>query len=118
MEVTTQPGPFAPSDFQTGLFECCDDCGTCAYGCCCLTCLGCTIASNMGECCLCGLGMPIRSVYRTKYNIKGSMCKDFMIGGSSRGSSESHENLYTAEDQTKLRFSSFLFFINRIVLKV
>uniref|UniRef100_A0AAZ1XSE3 Placenta associated 8, tandem duplicate 1 n=1 Tax=Oreochromis aureus TaxID=47969 RepID=A0AAZ1XSE3_OREAU len=45
----------------------------------CFCCLGCSIASDMGECCLCGLGMPIRSVYRTKYNIKGSMCNDYMV---------------------------------------
>ncbi|KAF5893889.1 protein SREK1IP1, partial [Clarias magur] len=27
------------------------------------------VRSHMGECCLCGLGMPMRSVYRTKYNL-------------------------------------------------
>ncbi|KAI5620106.1 placenta-specific 8, partial [Silurus asotus] len=79
MEVTSQPKAFAPSEFQTGLFECCDDCGICMCGYFCLSCLGCSIAKDMGECCLCGLGMSMRSVYRTKYNIKGSMCKDFMI---------------------------------------
>lgn len=42
------------------------------YGFFCYYCLGCSIASDMDECCLCGLGMPIRSVYRTKYNIKVS----------------------------------------------
>lgn len=36
----------------------------------CPLCVGCSTASDMDECCLCGLGMPIRSVYRTKYNIK------------------------------------------------
>ncbi|KAK1800651.1 hypothetical protein P4O66_005852 [Electrophorus voltai] len=79
MEVTTQPGPYAPSNFQTGLLDCCEDCSTCVYGFLCLPCLGCTIASRMEECCLCGLGMPMRSVYRTKYNIKGSLCKDYMV---------------------------------------
>lgn len=97
MAVTTQPGKFQPSNFQTGLFECCDDCGVCEhtlspfrnpfkcsrllltrfylsrsgwYTLLCPLCVGCSIASDMDECCLCGLGMPIRSVYRTKYNIK------------------------------------------------
>ncbi|XP_060752130.1 placenta associated 8, tandem duplicate 2 [Tachysurus vachellii] len=79
MAVTSQPGSFSPSDFQTNLFDCCSDCSTCLCGYFCLPCLGCSIASDMGECCLCGLGMPIRSVYRTKYNIKGSMCNDYMI---------------------------------------
>ncbi|KAM9455478.1 placenta-specific gene 8 protein-like [Clarias gariepinus] len=79
MEVTSQPRAFAPSDFQTGLCECCDDFSVCLCGTFCIPCLGCSIASDMGECCLCGLGMPIRSVYRTKYNITGSMCNDFMV---------------------------------------
>lgn len=35
--------------------------------------MGCSIASDMNECCLCGLGMPMRSVYRTKYNIQVSI---------------------------------------------
>lgn len=39
----------------------------------CLLCLGCSIASDMDECCLCGAQMPMRSVYRTKYNINVSL---------------------------------------------
>ncbi|KAK5879164.1 hypothetical protein CesoFtcFv8_024493 [Champsocephalus esox] len=73
MAVTNQPGRYAPSDFQTGLCDFCDDCGTCCYGLFCYMCLGCSIASDMDECCLCGLHMSIRSVYRTKYNINGSL---------------------------------------------
>ncbi|XP_035524025.1 placenta-specific gene 8 protein-like [Morone saxatilis] len=79
MAVTNQPSGYQPSEFQTGLCDFCDDCGTCCYGLCCYPCLGCSIASDMDECCLCGLGMPIRSVYRTKYNIQGSLCNDFMV---------------------------------------
>ncbi|XP_062268285.1 placenta associated 8, tandem duplicate 2 [Platichthys flesus] len=79
MAVTSQPGTFQPSDFQTGVCDCCDDCKTCICGLCCYICLGCSIADDMNECCLCGLGMPIRSVYRTRYNIRGSMCNDFMM---------------------------------------
>ncbi|KAK2888007.1 hypothetical protein Q8A73_019455 [Channa argus] len=70
MAVTNQPGPYQPSDFQTGLCDCCDDIGTCCFGLWCYPCLGCSIASAMDECCLCGLGVPIRAVYRTKYNIR------------------------------------------------
>ncbi|XP_018952827.1 placenta associated 8, tandem duplicate 2 [Cyprinus carpio] len=80
MEVTSQPAAFAPRDFHTGLMSCCEDTSVCCYGYFCLPCLGCSIASEMNECCLCGLGMPIRSVYRTKYNIPGSMCTDFFVG--------------------------------------
>uniref|UniRef100_A0A671P2Z5 Placenta associated 8, tandem duplicate 1 n=1 Tax=Sinocyclocheilus anshuiensis TaxID=1608454 RepID=A0A671P2Z5_9TELE len=73
MEVTSQPAAFEPRDFHTGLMSCCDDMGVCCCGFFCLPCLGCSIASEMNECCLCGLGMPIRSVYRTKYNIPVSI---------------------------------------------
>ncbi|XP_059401211.1 placenta-specific gene 8 protein-like [Carassius carassius] len=79
MEVTSQPAAFEPRDFHTGLMSCCDDMGVCCCGFFCLACLGCSIASDMNECCCCGLGMPIRSVYRTKYNIPGSMCNDWMV---------------------------------------
>ncbi|KAK0136336.1 Placenta-specific gene 8 protein [Merluccius polli] len=78
MAVTNQPGPYAPSEFQTGILNCASDCSTCCYGLWCYPCLGCSIASDMDECCLCGLQMAIRSVYRTKYNINGSLCSDFM----------------------------------------
>ncbi|TMS08780.1 Placenta-specific gene 8 protein [Larimichthys crocea] len=73
MAVTNQPGRFQPSDFQTGLCDFCDDCGTCFYGLCCYACLGCTVARDMDECCLCGLSVAIRSVYRTRYNINDSV---------------------------------------------
>ncbi|XP_035247757.1 placenta-specific gene 8 protein-like [Anguilla anguilla] len=78
MAVTHQPGSSAASDFQTGLCSVGDDCGTCCYGLCCFPCMCCSIASDMDECCLCGLNMAIRSVYRTKYNIKGSLCNDWL----------------------------------------
>ncbi|XP_042251761.1 placenta-specific gene 8 protein-like [Thunnus maccoyii] len=78
MAVTNQPGRFEPSDFQTSLFDFCGDFGTCCYGLWCYPCLTCSVASDMGECCLCGMGMTIRSVYRTRYNIEGSLLTDFM----------------------------------------
>ncbi|XP_067253260.1 placenta-specific gene 8 protein-like [Chanodichthys erythropterus] len=79
MEVTSQPAAFEPQDFHTDLMGCCEDVSVCCCGLFCLPCLGCSIASDMNECCLCGLGMPIRSVYRTKYNIQGSMCNDWLV---------------------------------------
>ncbi|XP_075885687.1 placenta-specific gene 8 protein-like [Nelusetta ayraudi] len=78
MAVTNQPGRFQPSEFQSGLCSCCDDCSVCLCGTFCLPCLGCSIASDMDECCLCGTQLAIRSVYRTRYNIEGSLCNDFM----------------------------------------
>ncbi|KAG7499098.1 hypothetical protein JOB18_028710 [Solea senegalensis] len=77
--VTVQPGKYQPSEFQTSLCNVCSDCSTCCYGFWCFPCLGCSIASAMDECCMCGNTMAMRSVYRTKYNIKGSMCNDFMV---------------------------------------
>ncbi|XP_053107706.1 placenta-specific gene 8 protein-like [Hemicordylus capensis] len=62
--------------WQTGLFDCCDDCGVCCCGIFCYECLGCEVAGNMGECCLCGTGMAMRAVYRTKYGIPGSLVND------------------------------------------
>ncbi|KAJ7987012.1 hypothetical protein DPEC_G00334350 [Dallia pectoralis] len=75
--ITSQPTSYAPSDFQTGLCDVCSDCGTCCYGWWCFPCMTCSIASEMDECCLCGATMAMRSVYRTRYNIKGSLCKDY-----------------------------------------
>ncbi|XP_076020363.1 placenta associated 8, tandem duplicate 2 [Genypterus blacodes] len=78
MAVTNQPRPFAPSEFQTGLCDFCSDCGTCCYGLCCYPCMACSIAGDMDECCLCGFTVTMRSVYRTKYNINGTLCGDYM----------------------------------------
>ncbi|XP_004703462.1 placenta-specific gene 8 protein-like [Echinops telfairi] len=80
--VTTQPrygaGGMAVSDWQTGVFDCCDDMGICLCGTFCPLCLSCQIASDMDECCLCGASVAMRTLYRTRYNIQGSICNDFM----------------------------------------
>uniref|UniRef100_A0A8D2N8Y9 Uncharacterized protein n=1 Tax=Zonotrichia albicollis TaxID=44394 RepID=A0A8D2N8Y9_ZONAL len=31
----------------------------------------------MGECCLCGSSVAMRTLYRTRYNISGSILRDF-----------------------------------------
>ncbi|KAK0144371.1 Placenta-specific gene 8 protein [Merluccius polli] len=77
MPVTSQPASYAPSEFQTGLYDCFGDCSTCCYGFFCFPCLSCSVANAMDECCLCGCNVAIRGVYRTKYNLQGSLCKDF-----------------------------------------
>uniref|UniRef100_A0A8V0XII3 PLAC8 like 2 n=1 Tax=Gallus gallus TaxID=9031 RepID=A0A8V0XII3_CHICK len=51
-------------------------------GCCglfCFPCLACTVAGDMNECCLCGTSVAMRTMYRTRYNIPGSICSDFCI---------------------------------------
>ncbi|XP_062837646.1 placenta-specific gene 8 protein isoform X2 [Anolis carolinensis] len=63
--------------WQTGLCDCCSDCGVLCCGMFCYMCLGCQVAADMNECCLCGTSMALRSVYRTRYRIPGSLCDDF-----------------------------------------
>ncbi|NXS13229.1 PLAC8 protein, partial [Neodrepanis coruscans] len=69
--IVTQP-QFAvvqqPSEWQTGLLDCCSDCSVCLCGTFCSTCLGCQVASDMGECCLAGYSVALRTLYRTRYN--------------------------------------------------
>ncbi|XP_035181754.1 placenta-specific gene 8 protein-like [Oxyura jamaicensis] len=79
--VTTQPwgSAAAPqrSEWQTGLLDCCSDCGVCICGAFCFPCLGCQVAGDMDECCLCGITVAMRTLYRTRYNIPGSIMGDF-----------------------------------------
>ncbi|XP_060103382.1 placenta-specific gene 8 protein-like [Heteronotia binoei] len=84
--IVTQPQPqvqqvvvIQPQQPQwlTGLCDCCTDCGVCLCGTFCFHCLGCQVAADMNECCCCGTTMAMRSVYRTKYHIPGSLCDDF-----------------------------------------
>ncbi|XP_050976241.1 placenta-specific gene 8 protein-like [Labeo rohita] len=79
MALTSQPDACAPKDFHSDLMSCCDDMSVCTYGYFCLPCLGYSIANDMNECFCCGLCWPIRSVYRTKYNIQGSMLNDCCV---------------------------------------
>ncbi|XP_054996627.1 placenta-specific gene 8 protein-like [Sorex araneus] len=81
--IVTQPGfgmgaPMS-SDWQTGAFDCCSDMGVCLCGTFCALCLSCQIASDMNECCLCGASVAMRTLYRTRYGIPGSICNDFLM---------------------------------------
>ncbi|CAN0480417.1 unnamed protein product [Rangifer tarandus platyrhynchus] len=80
--VVSQPGygsvVSASSDWQTGTFDCFDDIGICLCGAFCPLCLSCQIASDMNEFCLCGSSVAMRTMYRTRYGIPGSICKDFL----------------------------------------
>ncbi|XP_004472731.1 placenta-specific gene 8 protein [Dasypus novemcinctus] len=83
--VVTQPGygtgGVAVNDWQTGVFDCCANIGVCLCGMFCPLCLSCQIASDMNECCLCGASVAMRTLYRTRYGIQGSICNDFMCLG-------------------------------------
>ncbi|XP_063166160.1 placenta-specific gene 8 protein-like isoform X2 [Candoia aspera] len=63
--------------WQTGVCDCCSDCGVLCCGLFCVPCLSCQVASDMSECCCCGASVAMRSVYRTKYQIPGSICGDW-----------------------------------------
>ncbi|XP_072480122.1 placenta-specific gene 8 protein [Notamacropus eugenii] len=79
--IVTQPqrGNYPQgSNWHTGLLDCCSDCGVCLCGIFCTLCLSCQVASDMNECCLCGSSVAMRTLYRTRYGIPGSICNDFM----------------------------------------
>ncbi|XP_051470872.1 placenta-specific gene 8 protein-like [Apus apus] len=79
--ITVQPQfSTAPpvGQWQTGLMDCCSDCGICLCGTFCFYCLSCQVAGDMDECCLCGSSVAMRTLYRTKYNIPGSIMDDYM----------------------------------------
>ncbi|XP_039206776.1 placenta-specific gene 8 protein-like [Crotalus tigris] len=67
--------------WQTDLCDCCSECDICLCGLFCFPCLACQVAANMDECCCCGASVTMRAVYRTKYNIPGSICGDTCIVG-------------------------------------
>ncbi|KAM9263552.1 placenta-specific gene 8 protein-like isoform 1-T2 [Cariama cristata] len=69
----------ASSKWQTGLMDCCTDCDIFCCGMFCFPCLACQVAGDMGECCLCGTSVAMRTLYRTRYNITGSICSDFCV---------------------------------------
>ncbi|XP_034066262.1 cornifelin homolog B-like [Gymnodraco acuticeps] len=85
------------TDWNTGLFDCCEDTSTCCYGFLCCPCLACTVSGRFGENrCLplcdmltpaitaaCGLplcvppaALALRVGIRHRYGIKGSLCND------------------------------------------
>ncbi|KFQ91373.1 Placenta-specific 8, partial [Nipponia nippon] len=77
--VTVQPQfSVAPraGEWQSGLLDCCSDFGVCICGTFCFICLGCQVARDMDEFCLCGPSVAMRTLYRTRYNIPGSILGD------------------------------------------
>ncbi|XP_013869717.1 placenta-specific gene 8 protein [Austrofundulus limnaeus] len=88
------------TDWDSGLCECFEDPNTCCYGFWCGPCLAGTVSRRFGEnhclplCDICGIflstyfcspmfvppaALSLRVAMRTKYGIKGSMCKDIAI---------------------------------------
>ncbi|KAI5933231.1 Placenta-specific gene 8 protein [Manis javanica] len=80
--VVTQPMSGSmpqTSNWQTGMCDCFSDCGVCLCGTFCFLCLACQVAADMNECCLCGTSVAMRTLYRTRYGIPGSICDDFLV---------------------------------------
>ncbi|XP_019730778.1 cornifelin homolog B-like [Hippocampus comes] len=92
--MASQP---ALTDWNTDLFDCCESASTCCYGFWCCPCLACTVAGRYGEnrclplcdiispavCVICEIplfvppaALSLRANMRSKYGIKGSLCKD------------------------------------------
>ncbi|XP_041843053.1 cornifelin homolog [Melanotaenia boesemani] len=71
------------SDWSTDVCDCCDDCGICLCGTFIPCILGCKVAQDSGECCclpfLPGVSIALRTSIRSKYNISGSVCDDWVI---------------------------------------
>ncbi|XP_074490997.1 uncharacterized protein LOC141767516 [Sebastes fasciatus] len=86
--------------WNSGLFDCFEDCATCCYGYWCCPCLACTVSERFGEnrclplCDICtpaitaAFGVPLfvppaavslRAAMRNRYGIEGSICEDIAI---------------------------------------
>ncbi|XP_076999092.1 placenta-specific gene 8 protein [Tamandua tetradactyla] len=80
--IVTQPGGSVvpqTSNWQTSACDCFSDFGVCLCGTFCFMCLACQIASDLNECCLCGATVAMRTLYRTRYGIPGSICDDYVM---------------------------------------
>ncbi|KAI0230663.1 Cornifelin-like protein B [Lamellibrachia satsuma] len=65
-------------EWNSGVFSCCSDCGSCLFGLCCLHCLMCSVSSRLDEHCLagyCGL-VALRTKLRLMNGIEGGVCSD------------------------------------------
>ncbi|XP_075854759.1 placenta-specific gene 8 protein-like [Microcebus murinus] len=80
--VYCQPGyvsrSVALSDWQSAPWDCCDDMKTCLCGTFCPCVLAAMVAEDLDEFCLCGGNLAIRTLYRTRYGIPGSLCGDWL----------------------------------------
>lgn len=90
--VTSQPGTTVVvqqtqvlRDWNSGVFSCLDDIGSCLMGWCCPCIQLCNISSRMGEgflygCCCSEIApFTLRAKLRTEQHIQGSLCNDALL---------------------------------------
>ncbi|GFO35663.1 placenta-specific gene 8 protein-like [Plakobranchus ocellatus] len=82
--VVQQPIVQSKRGWNTGVFDCCDDCGICLFASFCGLCFLCQLSSDMDEsiCVACCVPTPVlvlRTKWRTQNNIEGSICDDCLM---------------------------------------
>ncbi|KAI0230664.1 Placenta-specific gene 8 protein [Lamellibrachia satsuma] len=65
-------------EWNSGVFGCCSDCGSCICGLLCLPCLVCNVSSRLNEHCLAGYCslVALRTKLRLMGGIQGGVCND------------------------------------------
>ncbi|XP_075999856.1 plac8 onzin related protein 6 [Genypterus blacodes] len=89
--ILTSPLNLKIDMWTSGIFNCCDDMGTCCFGFWCPCCQACQLSSDFGECmCMpmvdmvsCGMvpayALALRSSMRERYHLQGSIFDDCCI---------------------------------------
>ncbi|CAN9513777.1 unnamed protein product [Ophioblennius macclurei] len=85
--ISSQPQAYnvssGPSDWNSNLCDCCEDCGVCLCAALIPCVLACKVAQDHGEsCCLpClpGAMIALRTSIRQRYNIDGTVCGDWAV---------------------------------------
>ncbi|KFZ63007.1 Placenta-specific 8, partial [Podiceps cristatus] len=77
--ITVQPQfSAAPQAGEWQRRGCCSDFSVCICGAFCFICLGCQVAGDMNEFCLCGPSVAMRTLYRMSLALQGSILSDFV----------------------------------------
>ncbi|NP_001086327.1 cornifelin homolog B [Xenopus laevis] len=70
------------SQWNSDVFDCCEDMGTCLCGTFVPCILACKVSKDYGECCclpcLFGSVLAVRTGIRERYHIEGSICNDWV----------------------------------------
>ncbi|CAL8100079.1 unnamed protein product [Calicophoron daubneyi] len=83
--ITNQPTKYtARRDWKDGLFDCSNDCHTCACVTFCYPCYMCQMYKRYGQCCGTPMaiifpGLTLRVYHRAKQNIEGTIINDCLV---------------------------------------